>query len=75
LHGCCNSSIRYVIILVLCRGICGTYFQVILTSWIAIVKVSDLVAKVPTWRSPSFGEEQRPFIVLLPFILLNFLAV
>jgi len=38
--------------LVLCRGICGTYLQVILTSWIAIVKVSDLVAKVPTWRSP-----------------------
>ena len=61
LYGCFDRNIRYVLILVLCRDIFGTYFQVILTSWIGIVKVSDLVAKVPTWRSSTFWGATETF--------------
>jgi hypothetical protein len=40
-------------VLFLCRGIFLTYFEVTLTSWIGIVKVSGFMAKVPTWRSTT----------------------
>jgi hypothetical protein len=72
LYSCFNRNIRYAVVLVLCRGKFVTYFQALLTSWIGIVKVSDLVAEVPTWRSPKFQRGTETFYSVAAVNCTNF---
>lgn len=48
-----------------------TYFEVILTSWIGIVKVSDLMAKVPTWRSAVVWKGPQKYFFVERFTVVS----